>query len=135
MNGEPLGLVHGTMRQHDPRLLAVLVTREGTAAAGNGPCFSGTFRAESTLSSMARPRSGSPSGAWLTSTGTRITSTCVSLSVGGASVGYPWLASVSATSRVRLLVFPDASFNTLACDVPRSDNEIRRAVRERLREL
>jgi len=31
--------------------------------------------------------------------------------------------------------FPDASFSTLACDVARSDSEIRRAVRERLRGL
>jgi hypothetical protein len=39
---------------------------------------------------------------------------------------------VSATSRVQLLVFPGASFNTLARDVPGFGDEIRRAVRERL---
>jgi hypothetical protein len=50
----------------------------------------------------------------------------------GAIFGYPRLASVSATSRVQLPVFPDASFNTLARDVPGFGDEIRRAVRERL---
>ena len=50
----------------------------------------------------------------------------------GASFGYPRLASVIATSRVRLLVFPGASFNTLARDVPSFGDEIRRAARERL---
>jgi len=39
---------------------------------------------------------------------------------------------VIATSRVRLLVFPGASFNTLARDVPSFGDEIRRAARERL---
>ncbi len=48
----------------------------------------------------------------------------------GAIFGYPRLESVSATSRVRLLVFPGASFNTLARDVPGFGDEIRRAVRE-----
>jgi aromatic-L-amino-acid/L-tryptophan decarboxylase len=50
----------------------------------------------------------------------------------GASFGYPRLASVIATSPVRLLVFPGASFNTLVRDVPTFGEEIRRAVRERL---
>jgi len=50
----------------------------------------------------------------------------------GASFGYPRLASVIATSEVRLLVFPGASFNTLVRDVPGFGDEIRRAVRERL---
>jgi aromatic-L-amino-acid/L-tryptophan decarboxylase len=50
----------------------------------------------------------------------------------GASFGYPRLASVIATSPVRLLVFPGASFNTLVRDVPAFGDEIRRAVRERL---
>jgi selenocysteine lyase/cysteine desulfurase len=50
----------------------------------------------------------------------------------GASFGYPRLASVIATSPVRLLVFPGASFNTLVRDVPTFGDEIRRAVRERL---
>jgi aromatic-L-amino-acid/L-tryptophan decarboxylase len=50
----------------------------------------------------------------------------------GASFGYPRLASVIATSPVRLLVFPGASFNTLVRDVPPFGDEIRRAVRERL---
>jgi aromatic-L-amino-acid decarboxylase len=50
----------------------------------------------------------------------------------GASFGYPRLASVTATSPVRLLVFPGASFNTLVRDVPAFGDEIRRAVRERL---
>lgn len=50
----------------------------------------------------------------------------------GASFGYPRLASVIATSAVRLLVFPGASFNTLVRDVPGFGDEIRRAVRERL---
>lgn len=50
----------------------------------------------------------------------------------GASFGYPRLASVIATSPVRLLVFPGASFNTLVRDVPGFGDEIRRAVRERL---
>jgi CRP-like cAMP-binding protein len=50
----------------------------------------------------------------------------------GASFGYPRLASVMATSPVRLLVFPGASFNTLVRDVPAFGDEIRRAVRERL---
>ena len=50
----------------------------------------------------------------------------------GASFGYPRLASVIATSPVRLLVFPGASFNTLVRDVPSFGDEIRRAVRERL---
>ena len=49
-----------------------------------------------------------------------------------ASFGYPRLASVIATSQVRLLVFPGASFNTLVRDVPAFGDEIRRAVRERL---
>jgi CRP-like cAMP-binding protein len=50
----------------------------------------------------------------------------------GARFGYPRLASVIATSPVRLLVFPGASFNTLVRDVPAFGDEIRRAVRERL---
>jgi CRP-like cAMP-binding protein len=50
----------------------------------------------------------------------------------GASFGYPRLASVIATSPVRMLVFPGASFNTLVRDVPAFGDEIRRAVRERL---
>ncbi|CAN5694904.1 hypothetical protein BH18ACT11_BH18ACT11_16900 [soil metagenome] len=50
----------------------------------------------------------------------------------GASFGYPRLASVIATSSVRLLTFPGASFNTLVRDVPGFGDEIRRAVRERL---
>ena len=50
----------------------------------------------------------------------------------GASFGYPRLASVIATSPVRLLVFPGASFNTLVRDIPAFGDEIRRAVRERL---
>ena len=50
----------------------------------------------------------------------------------GASFGYPRLASVIATSPVRLLVFPGASFNTLVRDVPSFGDELRRAVRERL---
>jgi glutamate/tyrosine decarboxylase-like PLP-dependent enzyme len=50
----------------------------------------------------------------------------------GASFGYPRLASVIATSPVRLLVFPGASFNTLVRDVPAFGDEIRRAVRDRL---
>jgi aromatic-L-amino-acid decarboxylase len=50
----------------------------------------------------------------------------------GASFGYPRLASVIATSPVRLLVFPGASFNTLVRDVPAFGDEIRRVVRERL---
>jgi glutamate/tyrosine decarboxylase-like PLP-dependent enzyme len=50
----------------------------------------------------------------------------------GASFGYPRLASVIATSPVRLLVFPGASFNTLVRDVPAFGDEIRRAIRERL---
>ena len=50
----------------------------------------------------------------------------------GANFGYPRLASVIATSPVRLLVFPGASFNTLVRDVPAFGDEIRRAVRERL---
>ena len=50
----------------------------------------------------------------------------------GASFGYPRLASVIATSPVRLLIFPGASFNTLVRDVPAFGDEIRRAVRERL---
>ena len=37
--------------------------------------------------------------------------------------------------RELLCFFPDASFSTLARDVARSDSEIRRAVRERLRGL
>jgi hypothetical protein len=39
---------------------------------------------------------------------------------------------VIASSPVRLLAFPGASFNTLARDVPGFGDEIRRAVRERL---
>ena len=50
----------------------------------------------------------------------------------GASFGYPRLASVLATSPLRLLVFPGASFNTLVRDVQAFGDEIRRAVRERL---
>ena len=50
----------------------------------------------------------------------------------GASFGYPRLATVIATSPVRLLVFPGASFNTLVRDVPGFGDEIRRTVRERL---
>ncbi len=50
----------------------------------------------------------------------------------GASFGYPRLASAIATSPVRLLVFPGASFNTLVRDIPAFGDEIRRAVRERL---
>jgi aromatic-L-amino-acid decarboxylase len=50
----------------------------------------------------------------------------------GASFGYPRLASVIATSQVRLLVLPGASFNTLVRDVPGFGDRIRRAVRERL---
>jgi CRP-like cAMP-binding protein len=47
-----------------------------------------------------------------------------------ASFGYPRLAPVIATSQMRLLVFPGASFNTLVRDVPGFGDEIRRAVRE-----
>jgi CRP-like cAMP-binding protein len=50
----------------------------------------------------------------------------------GASFGYPRLASVIATSPVRLLVLPAARFNTLVRDVPGFGDQIRRAVRERL---
>ena len=50
----------------------------------------------------------------------------------GASFGYPRLASVVATSRVRLLVLPDGRFNTLVRDVPAFGERIRQAVRERL---
>jgi CRP-like cAMP-binding protein len=50
----------------------------------------------------------------------------------GASFGYPRLASVIATSPVRMLVFPGASFNSLVRDVPAFGDEIRRSVRERL---
>src|SRR5918997_878255 len=48
----------------------------------------------------------------------------------GASFGYPRLASVIASSPVRLLVFPGASFNTLVRDVPGFGDAIRRVVRE-----
>ena len=50
----------------------------------------------------------------------------------GASFGYPRLASVIATSPVRLLVLPGASFNTLVHDVPGFGDRIPHAVRERL---
>jgi glutamate/tyrosine decarboxylase-like PLP-dependent enzyme len=50
----------------------------------------------------------------------------------GASYGYPRLASVIATSPVRLLVLPGESLNTLMRDVPSFGDIIRRAARERL---
>src|SRR3712207_2824287 len=49
----------------------------------------------------------------------------------GASFGYPRLASVVATSPVRLLVLPDGRFNTLVRDVSAFGERIRQAVRER----
>ena len=45
------------------------------------------------------------------------------------------LQAALEAQRGLLCFFPDASFSTLARDVARSDSEIRRAVRERLRGL
>ena len=45
------------------------------------------------------------------------------------------LQAALEAQRELLCFFPDASFSTLARDVARSDSEIRRAVRERLRGL
>ena len=45
------------------------------------------------------------------------------------------LQAALEAQRGLLCFFPDASFNTLVRDVARSDSEIRRAVRERLRGL
>jgi hypothetical protein len=50
----------------------------------------------------------------------------------GASFGYPRLASVIATSPMRLLVLPRPRFQTLMRQVPAFEAQIRRAARERL---
>jgi aromatic-L-amino-acid/L-tryptophan decarboxylase len=50
----------------------------------------------------------------------------------GASFGYPRLASVSATSDMRLLVLPGASLNRLVREAPSVGNQIQRAVQQRL---
>ena len=50
----------------------------------------------------------------------------------GASFSYPRLATVLATSEVRLLVLPGPFFNELVRDAPSVGNEIRGAVRTRL---
>ncbi|HSC90610.1 MAG TPA: aminotransferase class V-fold PLP-dependent enzyme [Gaiellaceae bacterium] len=50
----------------------------------------------------------------------------------GAGYGYPRLASVVATSPLRLLVFRDGALNELVRTLPSVEREIRAAVRERL---
>jgi aromatic-L-amino-acid/L-tryptophan decarboxylase len=50
----------------------------------------------------------------------------------GAGFGYPRLATVVATTRVRLLVFPDGALNALVAELPSVGATIRAAVAERL---
>jgi hypothetical protein len=50
----------------------------------------------------------------------------------GAGFAYPRLASVRATSALRLLVFPDGRLGELVRRYPSIDREIRAAVAERL---
>jgi CRP-like cAMP-binding protein len=50
----------------------------------------------------------------------------------GAGFGYPRLASVIATSPLRLFVLPHPRFQTLMRQVPAFEAQIRRAARERL---
>jgi aromatic-L-amino-acid/L-tryptophan decarboxylase len=50
----------------------------------------------------------------------------------GAGFGYPRLASVTATSRTRLLVIPEGHLNRLIRDIPSIAEQIRKAIQQRL---
>jgi len=54
MNDDPLRLDPETMRRLGYRAVDMLVAHEGTAAAGNRSCVSGTPRASSTSSGWRR---------------------------------------------------------------------------------
>ncbi len=50
----------------------------------------------------------------------------------GASFGYPRLASVTSTTRTRLVVMPSEELNRLMREDPAVDRQIRRTMRQRL---